>query len=313
MKITKITERHIQFTVPENSDYDVHMGLILGDKHNFIVDTGMGASNMAAVLNYIDSLGSAHSKPLVAINTHHDFDHVLGNYTLKDYLIVAHRLCYEALRDGFDERSQGFIQENRDFIDGEIIAHPPNLTFEDSLHFHEDGIVLFHSPGHTKDSISVYDSKEKVLYIGDNFGIFDGVLELWAKDLQDFEQTLNRYKQHDIDICVLSHSDAYRGELITLLEVALIEAQQSAAGESKNILTSNLEHLHTTELGIERIRKNLNLDTDDIVAWCKDRIKADESKVVQKGKNLYVSTDDCTITINVRTLSIITAHKAKAK
>ena len=33
-----------------------------------------------------------------------------------------------------------------------------------------------------------------------------------------------------------------------------------------------LERLHTTELGALRIRRNLKLDTEDVVAWCKEKI-----------------------------------------
>ena len=35
-----------------------------------------------------------------------------------------------------------------------------------------------------------------------------------------------------------------------------------------NELFANLDKVHTTELGIKRIRKNLGLDTEDVVAWC---------------------------------------------
>lgn len=39
-----------------------------------------------------------------------------------------------------------------------------------------------------------------------------------------------------------------------------------------NCLLENVDKLHTTELGIIRIRKNLDLDTDDVVRWCKKKL-----------------------------------------
>lgn len=36
-----------------------------------------------------------------------------------------------------------------------------------------------------------------------------------------------------------------------------------------NDLITNIEKLHTTELGVQRIKKNLSLDTDDVVKWSK--------------------------------------------
>ena len=73
-------------------------------------------------------------------------------------------------------------------------------------------------------------------------------------------------------------------------------------------LLKNIEKIHTTELGIERIKKNLELDTKDVVEWCKQKIKL-SNNIVKKGKNWYVSFENCIITINVKSNTIITAHK----
>lgn len=40
----------------------------------------------------------------------------------------------------------------------------------------------------------------------------------------------------------------------------------------KNELFVNIGKLHTTELGIVRIKKNLALDADDVVCWCREKI-----------------------------------------
>jgi hypothetical protein len=77
-----------------------------------------------------------------------------------------------------------------------------------------------------------------------------------------------------------------------------------------NDLTENLNKIHTTALGTARIKKNLELETDDIVNWCKKKIKNAES-IIKKGKNWYVYTGDSIITINAKSYTIITAHKNK--
>lgn len=77
-----------------------------------------------------------------------------------------------------------------------------------------------------------------------------------------------------------------------------------------NDLTVNLDKIHTTEMGAERITRNIELNTADVVAWCKDKIVgADE--IIRKGKNWYVYTDNAIITINAHSYTIITAHKIK--
>jgi intein-encoded DNA endonuclease-like protein len=77
-----------------------------------------------------------------------------------------------------------------------------------------------------------------------------------------------------------------------------------------NDLLKNIDKLHTTELGIIRIKKNLELNTDDVVNWCKKKTKnADD--IVKNGKNWYVYIGDNVITINAKSYTIITAHKVK--
>lgn len=45
----------------------------------------------------------------------------------------------------------------------------------------------------------------------------------------------------------------------------------------ENELLKNLDKLHTTELGAERIRKNLCVNADDTVSLCKDIIRKKNS------------------------------------
>lgn len=79
-----------------------------------------------------------------------------------------------------------------------------------------------------------------------------------------------------------------------------------------NDLLTNLDKIHTTELGNERIRKNLRLDTSDAVNWCKQKIE-NANDIMRKGKNWYVNVDNIVITINAHSYTIITAHIEKTK
>ena len=42
--------------------------------------------------------------------------------------------------------------------------------------------------------------------------------------------------------------------------------------EDKQILLNNIDKVHTTEMGIDRIKKNLKLDTNDVVEYCKNKV-----------------------------------------
>lgn len=76
-------------------------------------------------------------------------------------------------------------------------------------------------------------------------------------------------------------------------------------------LLGNLEKLHTTEMGVIRIRKNLSLDVDDVVGYCKEKIKKPETIITRQGKNWYAYVDGCVLTINAYSYTIITAHLEK--
>ena len=73
-------------------------------------------------------------------------------------------------------------------------------------------------------------------------------------------------------------------------------------------LLKNIEKIHTTELGIFRIKRNLELKNDDVVNWCKQEIKK-KNEIYRNGKNWYVEDETKIITINAYSYTIITAHK----
>ena len=78
-----------------------------------------------------------------------------------------------------------------------------------------------------------------------------------------------------------------------------------------NELLTNLDKLHTTELGAMRIRRNLAFDTDDVVDWCKMKASSSKAVIKRNGKNWYVTIEGCVITINAHSFTIITAHREK--
>ena len=78
----------------------------------------------------------------------------------------------------------------------------------------------------------------------------------------------------------------------------------------RNDLIDNIDRLHSTEMGAERIRRNLGL-SEDPVEWCRLKIADKEAIMNLKGKNWYVCIDGCVITVNAVSYTIITAHREK--
>ena len=81
--------------------------------------------------------------------------------------------------------------------------------------------------------------------------------------------------------------------------------------EDKQILLDNISKVHTTEMGIDRIKKNLKLNTNDVVEFCKNKILDKNCNIYKQGKNWYCEIDNIKITINSYSYTIITVHTKK--
>ena len=80
---------------------------------------------------------------------------------------------------------------------------------------------------------------------------------------------------------------------------------------NKDILLYSIDKIHTTEIGIDRIKKNLKLNTNDVVEFCKNKILDKNCNIYKQGKNWYCEIDNIKITINSYSYTIITAHLIK--
>ena len=86
--------------------------------------------------------------------------------------------------------------------------------------------------------------------------------------------------------------------------------QKSGDEMHKKVLIENIKKIHTTEMGVGRIEKNLGI-ADEPVGYCISKLENENSTVTKEGKNYYVDAGDCIITINSSSFTIITAHKKK--
>lgn len=81
--------------------------------------------------------------------------------------------------------------------------------------------------------------------------------------------------------------------------------------ENKKILLTNIDKVQTTDMGRDRIKKNLNLNTNDVVGYCKNKVLDKSCIIYKQGKNWYCESDGVKVTINSSTYTIITAHKIR--
>ena len=50
------------------------------------------------------------------------------------------------------------------------------------------------------------------------------------------------------------------------------------------------DRIHTTAMGVDRIKKNLSLNEVDVVEWCKSKIMSKKAEISKQGKiGIFVS------------------------
>lgn len=212
MNIKQISNKHVLFC--SNQFFDLNIHLILGAKNTYLIDTGLGSEFVQPVVNYIKQVG----KPLIIINTHYHWDHVFGNNTFKDCLIISHQLC----RDIIEKEWDTMVNKYSKFSMGEVKKCLPNLLFENELFFPEDKIRLIYTPGHTIDSISVLDEEEKVINVGDNIGdTLDEIIPSLYCDTKHYRETINIYKNLDMKTWISGHNIVLKKDAIEIIEKQL--------------------------------------------------------------------------------------------
>ena len=199
MKIEKIKNRSILVTHNIPSGWDLNLQLIIGERYNYIIDTGLGALSVVPIMEYIKN----DNRSVIVINTHHHWDHISGNSSLKDCTIIAHELCREMI----DCNWETMMQKSKKYVEGKVEKCLPNLTFKDELYFTEDKIRIIYTPGHTIDSISVIDEAEKVINVGDNIGdSMEEIIPSISCEKDKYISTLLKYKELDFDTCISGHN-----------------------------------------------------------------------------------------------------------
>jgi glyoxylase-like metal-dependent hydrolase (beta-lactamase superfamily II) len=169
--------------------------LLVGDEGCILIDTGMGFYPLRPVVEQITKL------PCQVVNSHSHFDHVGGDYEFPNVAIFDHPDCRRAANEGFDTSFLARWAVNSQFY----LPVPPRAShytiapfqhakfYKDGDTFHADPFTLeaIHSPGHSDDSVCLFDSKRGWLFSGDL--LYDGAIYIEEKGgLSKFRSSVER-------------------------------------------------------------------------------------------------------------------------
>jgi cyclase len=182
--------------------------VIKGKTKSFVIDTFLGPQAISEIKPVLNT--DFTEKPTIVINTHAHFDHFWGNCAFQHATIVAHILCKQAIAS---KQQVEYLEKNSHYQSGQVEIVAPNLTFEKRVIFEDDGVELFYSPGHTRDTISCIDHVDQVLLVGDNIGLPIPSIYLGVK-VQDYIETLERYRSLRLPNMISSHYNQIDDKLI---------------------------------------------------------------------------------------------------
>lgn len=197
MEMKRVGSRGMLFTF-----YDLgiptNVYVICGDRYVYIVDTYLGPDAMDEINQYI---AAQHGdKNVIVINTHSHWDHVWGNCLYNNSLIISHVLCRELM----EKEGQGELLKYEKYKRGKVEIVYPNLTITGRLYFGEDKVLIYHTPGHTEDGISVVDLSDGVLYAGDN--LERPIPYTTYKNLKQYREVLEEYLDLEVNTVIGGHT-----------------------------------------------------------------------------------------------------------
>lgn len=181
---------------------EVNFFLILGSERAILFDTGMG---IVPVKPLIDEL---YQGEIIAVNSHFHFDHIGCNYIYEPVYSCTDTFVSGIAKRGLSRADVG-AQMDEDMFKG---GYPQGFT-ADKFHVPpyrsakvEDGHIfdlgnrklrVLHTPGHSYDSLMLYDEENKILFTGDTFYL--GALyahfdceQFGRSDIREYYETMHR-------------------------------------------------------------------------------------------------------------------------
>ncbi len=151
------------------SDYNVTIGLVVGDNDSLVIDTRASERQGRELMDEIRWITSTRMR---VVNTHHHYDHAFGNYAFVPAEIWGHERCATRLRE--DSRTAQFAlaaampEVAPEYVETRIT--PPDKTFRESVDLELGGrpVTLTHfGRGHTDNDVVAIVPDVHVVFAGD--------------------------------------------------------------------------------------------------------------------------------------------------
>ena len=153
------------------------------------------------------------------INTHSHADHIYGTYQFPDADVIAHYMCRRLMERHAEEALASAKLQTPQLAEVRIVY--PDLLFNDSLTLRIGGrtIHLQHSPGHSRDVVTVHVVEDRLMIASDTVMPVPYIV---GGDIDDLIASLNALKKESLENLVQGHGDVLlRGEIEETLEAQI--------------------------------------------------------------------------------------------
>ena len=174
--------------------------LVRGSNKDLLIDSGLGLHSLAPILATITE------QPITAVMTHCHFDHMGGAHEFrrrlghKAFSDIYHQPMSSELDIGAFIRAETFraLPYSGFSIDQFSVTAAPLTGYLDEGDVIDLGnrtFQILHLPGHSPDSIALYEKNTEILFSGD--AIYDGDLydTVFHSDRAQYRQSLQRLSE----------------------------------------------------------------------------------------------------------------------
>jgi cyclase len=229
----------------------VTASVVLTSEGAVLVDTLVYPDESREIKRFVENrLGQ---KIIYVINTHFHADHTTGTCFFEGAHVVSHALCRKLLRQRGGDSLEKAKLSSEELHDVELVL--PDIVFDAgslTLHFGNKTVQLWHTPGHSPDSIVCYVPEDRVLLAADTLMPIPYFVD---GSYDDFVASLESLQNGNYENIVQGH-----GEVIL-------------RGEIDEKIESDLQYLYRLRDAVdEALTSGTSLEMIDIEACGKSRI-----------------------------------------